>query len=301
MLEIANGRPGLVEPYQLLAAIAMKEQRLADAASYYTRIIAMLDNLKDPRKQRRGALENLAKAHSDLAIVLQKLGELPGAIEHSEQALRIKPNYAESHFNLGNFLQQLGKLPEAIGHYEQALRMNPDYAEAHLNLGNALVQIGNLPEAREHYGQAVRIRPDDAVIHYNLAAALELEGDTAEALAQYAEAIRIQADFVSALNRLAWIRATTEDSRLRDGSEAVHLAEHADQLTGHRDADALVALAAAYAEVGRFAEAMQTANQARQFAKDKESIRAQIRLYEAGQAFSRVAAVARQDVNSTLT
>ena len=269
----------------------MSERRLADAAGHYERVVALLDDLKDPAKQRPDALEKLAVAHSDLAVVLWQLGKLPEAIGHFEQALRIKPDYAEAHFNLGNFLQQAGKLPEAIGHFEQALRIKPDYAEAHLNLGNALLQAGKLPAAIGHYEQALRIKPDDAAIHYNLAFALGLEGAAAEAAAHYAGAIRIQADFPAALNRLAWIRATSEDPRLRNGPEAVRLAQRACQLTGHREVNALDTLAAAYAEAGRFAEAVQTARQALDLATQQnepgpaEFIQAKLRLYEARKPF----------------
>jgi arylsulfatase A-like enzyme/tetratricopeptide (TPR) repeat protein len=359
LLEIATRRPGLVEPYQLLALIAMSERRLADAAGHYARVVAMLDDLRDPPRRRPGALEKLAEAHSDLGIVLWQLGKRSEAIGHCEQALRIKPDYVEAHFNLGIVLWQLGKLPEAIGHYEQALRIRPDYAEAHLNLGtalqqasrlpeaimhceqalrikpdyaeahfnlgNVLLQLSKLPEAIGHYEQALRIkpdyakallnlgialqqagrlpeaignfeqalrtRPDDAVIHYNLAVALELEGAAAKAAGHYAEAIQNQADFLAALNRLASIRATSEDPQLRNGPEAVRLAQRAYQFTGHREVDTLDTLAAAYAEAGRFPEAVQTARQALNLAIQQnklglaEFIRAKTRLYEAGKPF----------------
>jgi tetratricopeptide (TPR) repeat protein len=64
-------------------------------------------------------------------------GRIPEAIEHLEQALRIKPDYAEAHDRLGIALGQAGRIPEAIGHLEQALRIKPDYAEAQ----NALARL----------------------------------------------------------------------------------------------------------------------------------------------------------------
>ena len=69
-------------------------------------------------------------------------GQAREAIEHYQQALRIKPDYAEAHNNLGIALLQEGKIEEAIAQYEQALRINPDFAEAHYNLGIALEQAG---------------------------------------------------------------------------------------------------------------------------------------------------------------
>ena len=112
-----------------------------------------------------------------------------------------------------------------------------------------------------------------------------------QAAKHYAEAIRLQAEYPDALNNLAWIRATSEDRRLRNGPEAVRLAQQACQLTGRREVGALDTLAAAYAEAGRFAEAVQTARDALDLAmqQDKpalaESIQARLRLYEAGTPF----------------
>ena len=127
--------------------------------------------------------------------------------------------------------------------------------------------------------------------HYNLASALDLEGNAAQAATHYAEAVRLQADLPGALNNLAWTRATSEDPRHRDGPEAVRLAQQACRLTGHREVNVLDTLAAAYAEAGLFAEAVQTARQALDLAKQQnkpglaKSIQAKIRLYEAKKPF----------------
>ena len=94
------------------------------------------------------------------AIVLANAGQLQEAIEHYQQALRLKPDYAEAHNNLGTALVDTGRPQEAIEHYRQALRLNPDYPEAHNNLGAALANAGQLQEAIEHYKQALRLKPD---------------------------------------------------------------------------------------------------------------------------------------------
>ncbi len=63
-------------------------------------------------------------------------------------------------------------------------------------------------------------------------------------------------DFPGALNNLAWILSTSPDPACRDGTEAVRLAQKACDLTGHKRAEMLGTLAAAYAEAGRFPEAI---------------------------------------------
>ncbi len=71
-----------------------------------------------------------------------------------------------------------------------------------------------------------------------------------------------------ALNNLAVLLATAPEAGLRNGAEAVQLAERACALTANRNPVMLTTLAAAYAEAGRFEEAIQTAQQAIKFARE---------------------------------
>ena len=72
--------------------------------------------------------------------------------------------------------------------------------------------------------------------------------------------------FPEALNNLAWIRATESQAELRDGAEAVRLAEQACQLSSYHEPSVVGTLAAAYAEAGRFDEAVAMAAKARDLA-----------------------------------
>ena len=72
----------------------------------------------------------ITEAHNNLGSALARLGRLPEAIEHWEQAVRIDPDYAEAHYNLGIAFEQTGKRGDAIKHYEQAVRLEPNSAEA---------------------------------------------------------------------------------------------------------------------------------------------------------------------------
>ena len=67
-----------------------------------------------------------------------------------------------------------------------------------------------------------------------------------------------------AQSNLAWLLATSSDSSLRNGSEAVLLAEQADSESSRSENHPVVLriLAAAYAESGRFGDAKQTAQKA---------------------------------------
>ena len=73
--------------------------------------------------------------------------------------------------------------------------------------------------------------------------------------------------------------------------EAVALAERAVRLTGGQDASILDGLAAAYAEAGRFAEAVETGDRAQRLAEQQgkqdfaAEIKARVRLYEGKTAY----------------
>ena len=84
----------------------------------------------------------------------------------------------------------------------------------------------------------------------------------AEAIASYQKAIELRPQFVPAKVSLAWVLATWPEPSVRDGEKAIALAEQANQLSEDKNPMILRALAAAYAEMGRFPEAVSTAQQA---------------------------------------
>jgi tetratricopeptide (TPR) repeat protein len=155
-----------------------------------------------------------------------------------------------------------GRIEEAIAHYQEALRLRPGYATAHNNLGLAFLERGRPVEAIAQYRKALGIEPENAALHTNLGDALMAQGEAKEALVHFQEALRIEPNDPRPYNNLAWIRATHPDPRLRDGKEAVDLAERACGLWGGNHPNLLDTLAAAYAEEGRFVEAVATAEKA---------------------------------------
>jgi tetratricopeptide (TPR) repeat protein len=96
-----------------------------------------------------------------------------------------------------------------------------------------------------------------------LAMLLEKAGKFAEALQENREAARLYPNNPVALNNLAWSLAANPRQELRNGKEAVQLASKAVELTGQQQAVFIGTLAAAYAEDGQFAKAVETAKKAR--------------------------------------
>ncbi len=235
-----------------------------------------------------------AGAHYNLGNELANAGRAPEAIAQYEDALRLKPDYAEAHNNLGNALANTGRTSEAIAQYEAALWFKPDLVEAHNNLGLALTNAGRAPEAIAQYEAALRLEPDLVEAHNNLGVALADAGRTSEALAQYQEALRLKPDDAEAAeiyNNLAWLEATYPEPRNRNGTDAIRLAKQAILLFKRANPRFLDTLAAAYAEIGQFSEAVSNAERALELARAggnqalAEEIQARLALYRARQPF----------------
>jgi Flp pilus assembly protein TadD len=230
-------------------------------------------------------------AHDGLGVALARRGQVDGAIAHFQQALKIKPDYADAHSNLGVALAGRGRFDEAIAHFQQALETMPDHADVHGNLGVALARRGQVDEAIAHFRQALKIKPGDAEVHYELAVALESRRQFAEAMFHYRKDLEIRPQHAEAHNNLAWLLATCPVASLRNGAKAVQHALQANKLSGGKQPDILDTLAAAYAEAGRFPEALAAARAALELATRRnnrplaDALRAQIARYEAGQPF----------------
>jgi tetratricopeptide (TPR) repeat protein len=148
-----------------------------------------------------------AEAHNNFGSALQQAGNLEAAREQYEQAVRLAPDYAHAHNNLGVVLFQLQHLPEAKAQYEEALRLEPDYAKAHVNLGLVLAALGNVAEAMQHWEQALRINPNSADAHYYRGLAFGRTGRTQEAIEEYNQALRLNPNFAEARNALARLQS----------------------------------------------------------------------------------------------
>jgi protein O-mannosyl-transferase len=160
-----------------------------------------------------------------------------------------------------------GKLEEAVAQFRDVIRLQPKDQPSWVQVGLARAKQGRPAEAAEAFTAAVRLKPDDAEAQCHLAAALVAQHKAKEAVHHYREALKLLPEFPEALNNLAWILAANPDAQVRNGREAVELAERACELTGYKQPMLVGTLAAAYAEAGRLPEAVATAEKARALAE----------------------------------
>jgi protein O-mannosyl-transferase len=213
-------------------------------------------------------------AHTNFGMLLTDRGQLDDALSHFQAALEIRSSSAHPHYDLslalihgdiGNALARKGELDEAIVHLRKAVELQPDYADAHYNLGTALFQKAQLDEAIAQWQIALSIHPSDAGTHTSLGNALVQKGLLRDAIAHYRSALEFSPDSVLPLNNLAWLLSVCPDPSVRNGAEAVQLAQKANQFS--QNPVFIRTLAAAYAEAGRFDDAIETAQRASQRAR----------------------------------
>jgi tetratricopeptide (TPR) repeat protein len=205
------------------------------------------------------------QANLSLGALLASQKKYDEAIRYFYAALATEPGNVDAHFNVASALSAKGEYGAASVHYAEACRLRPADVEAREGLGFALLCQGRMPEAVPQFEQVLRERPS-ALANYHLAVALDSQGQSEGALAHYREAVRLAPDAALYLNDLAWLLATSPNEQIRNGAEAVRLAERACELSGGKEARFFGTLDAAYAEAGRFEEAMAAATKARDLA-----------------------------------
>ena len=231
------------------------------------------------------------EAHNNLAVAELGNGRLDEAIGHLRLVLEANPSYPEVHGNLGRALALKGKPDEAIAEWRKAIELNPNYAQAYNDLGTELSRKGRVDEAIAAWQRATAVNPGFAPAQFNLGNALDANGKGRPALAAWRSGLAVDPNHVPTLRRAAWLLATGRDASLRNGAEAVTLAERAVRLSGGQDASILDGMAAAYAEAGRFADAVETGNRAQRLAAQQgkpdlaAEIHARVALYEGKTAY----------------
>ena len=203
-------------------------------------------------------------------------------------ALAVTSNNDVAENNLGILRLQQGKLDEAVFLLQAAVDLRPENSPAQENLAKALLRKGQVTDALIHYRKLVELQPANIEIHNIVGTVLVQEGRITEGVEEWEKVLLIQPDNGNALNNLAWVFATSPDDSLRDGSRAVQLAEQAMRISGGRMPMVWRTLAAAYAENGRFVEAIQTAQRGMELAHNQGNsglaaeLQKVIALYETG-------------------
>jgi tetratricopeptide (TPR) repeat protein len=258
--DIIRKRPLNFKPYVALSGALIRDGRLDEANGLLTNFIARLPDLSTvpfEELQRRYRLDpNLpcveyAMAHNNLGLVYFNREQLEEAAAMFREALRVFPANHIGYFNLGRVAVSQGRTNEAIGWWQAALQRQPDSLDT-------LTHLAIHYAARADYTNAVR---------------------------SYREALRLKPDHPFVRAQTAWLLATCPDDQVRNGREAVALAQALPEMSGGSSARAYDIWAAALAEAGRFDEAVFCAEHALGLAPQSTDIEQRLKLYRQQQPY----------------
>jgi len=219
--------------------------------------------------------------------VLAEQGQIWAAVAALKRAIQLDPTDPKTPAKLGHVLLDAGQPRPAAVYLRQALELQPDLAPAHGNLALALLRQGSTTEAVASAARAVELDSQNHELLNNLATAMNAAGRFAQAVESYQRAISLAPDQPGGYNNLAWLLATCKDPAVRDGDRAVELAEQARRLAEAPGYEILDTLAAACAEAGDFARAVETQQRAVAAAPPpvREMLQGRLELYQAGRAY----------------
>jgi serine/threonine-protein kinase len=143
-----------------------------------------------------------AAVYNDLALALQKQGDLAGAGTAAQRAVELHPESANAHNTLGVVLHASGDTVGAEKAYRRAIELAPGFAMAHRNLGRALRARGDSSGAEKSYRRAIELDPRDASAHNNLGNLLLARGNRVEAEKEFRRALELDSRMAQAHNNL---------------------------------------------------------------------------------------------------
>ncbi len=147
--------PHFILPRMNLAGLLMKQERSTEARAEYRSAIDAIDTTKRVRS------DDLT-AYYFLAGILEKEGDVSGALKLFTEAATFGTGIAEAQYNLAVTLQKYGKLTEAEAAYRRTIALDFGFVDAHFHLAELLAEQGRLQESLTELEAVVKLQPENA-------------------------------------------------------------------------------------------------------------------------------------------
>jgi tetratricopeptide (TPR) repeat protein len=134
-----------------------------------------------------------------------------GYLERKWRSVADAADVAEAHHNLGVLLERQGKLGDARAQYERALELKPGLRQSAVNLGVLLEKQGDTRGAAAVYARCVQDFPEDGVSRARLAALYQGTGQIDEAWRLAREALAREPQLLTAYKVLARVSLQRND------------------------------------------------------------------------------------------
>ncbi len=164
-----------------LARVYERMGLLDKAAQEYTLALSksgenqdILLSLENIWRQKVASAPNDAEAHSNLGAILQKKGDMTGALEEYEKAEQINPSSITTRLNIGTMYQAKKEYETAIEAYDTIIQFNPNYMLAYLYKAQCYKEIGNKEAAIQNYKLALNLDPSNEQVKNELGETIEV-------------------------------------------------------------------------------------------------------------------------------
>ncbi len=177
------------------------------------------------------------------------------------EAIRLDPANVWYRTARGNSWSAQGFHARAIADYNDALRLDPNNPMIYVLRGiewrkHASVSLKEPDQAVADFTRAIEIDPTYEFAYIQRAQIWMRRENFDRILGEYSELLAHNPESALGHESLARLLATCKNRKYRDGNRAVAEATRACELTHWRDPDCADTLAAAYAEVGTFSDAV---------------------------------------------
>ena len=188
----------------------------------------MADSAQHAFRRALSLDETLAPAHFGLALLLEDIGDLDGALDAVQQALNYQPESLEYRYHVGSYLVKLGQAEEALPHLQEVIDQWPWHQGAHYNMGQALVRLGRRGEAQQvqeraealralqtqisNHENSVRNQPTDPFAHAGLGSLFRRARRYQDAMHAYNVALYLAPDNLEFRNNVAILHLLQNDT-----------------------------------------------------------------------------------------
>jgi len=202
--------------------------------------------------------------YNERGIIYRRTGNLDQAISSFDTAIHLNPNFARAYNNRGNAYGDKGDYNQAIRDYNEAIRrqdrtMQSDF---YLNRAGTYQELGALDKASADCDQAIRINPTDGRGYIQRGNVRSAKADYRGAASEFEKATRLSPKDFYVLANFGWFQATCPEDSLRNGKQALEKSKRACELTHWQDYHPVDNVAAAWAEIGDFDNAIKYETQA---------------------------------------
>ncbi len=262
---------------QIVQALAAQE-KYEEAIGYVDKLIESDAESVIGYRLRSGIHMMQGKADAALRDLNDALQRGPDNLEVLMARARLherEKSYDKSLADVNRVLELRPGLPAALLLRADIATAQKDFTDAIIDLKRlqavepdnpgVVLQLATILQADERPRRAIELYDklvedeDPAVRRF----ALRGRGDAylsigkhTEAVKDFEQALEVNADDDGLLNNLAWVLSTSPNDQVRNGEQALEYAERACKLTEYKESHILSTLAAAYAELGKWDDAV---------------------------------------------